>query len=154
MASSSSNPNGPNVGDGAGGRSLYKRSTAPTLKGSWASVVAGSKMPHLAVPKMNLKFIQPDQLDGHPRVVTATSVSAEGAKRWSATLVGYFVGGSLPFSAVNNIARSIWASAGLKDVLSIEKDFYLFRFASAEGMISVVEKGPWLFVGRYMVLRK
>ena len=78
----------------------------------------------------------------------------EGAKRWASTLVGCFVGGSLPFLAVTNIAHSIRASEGFVDVLSIEKGFYLFRFASVEGMTSMVEKGPWLFAGRYMVLRK
>ena len=128
-----------------------KRPMAPR---SWASIAAGSKSSPPRAPKMNLKFIPPEQLAGRPRVVTAAGISSEGAKRWSATLVGCFVGGSLPFSAVNNIAHSIWASSRLQDVLSIKKGFYLFRFGSAEGMTSVVEKVPWLFAGRYMVLRK
>ena len=103
---------------------------------------------------MNLKFIQPLEREGRPRVVTAAELSVEGAKRWSASLVGCFVGGSLPFSAMNNIALRIWCLEGLLDVLSLERGFYLFRFGSVAGMAAVVEKGPWLFAGRYMVLRK
>ena len=64
------------------------------------------------------------------------------------------MGGSFPYSAVRTIARSVWASTGLVDVLTLEKGFFLFRFASVEGMTSVVEKGPWLFSGRFMVLRR
>ena len=93
-------------------------------------------------------------LDGKPRVVTTVAISVEGSKRWASTLVGCFVGGYLPFSAVQNIARSLWRKDGLVDVLAIEKGFFLFRFDTMEGMTSVVERGPWLFAGRYMVLRK
>ena len=151
---SASNPLGASSGNGAKGRSAQRSSGVSPPKGSWANVVAGSKTPSFSAPRMNLKFVPPENLNGLPRVVTAASISAEGAKKWATTLVGCFVGGSLPFSAVNNIARNIWSSAGLKDVLSIEKGFFLFRFGSSDGMVSVVEKGPWLFAGRYMVLRK
>ena len=40
------------------------------------------------------------------------------------------------------------------DVLTFERGFFLFRFASETGMSTIIEKGPWLFVGRYMILRK
>ena len=103
---------------------------------------------------MNLTFIQPAMLQGRPRVTMAAAIAEEGAKRWASTLVGCFVGGSLPFSAVNNIARKIWSSDGLREVLTLEKGFFLFCFTSEDGMRNVVEKGPWLFAGRYMVLRK
>ena len=82
-------------------------------------------------------------LEGRPRVTIAVDIAVEGAKRWASTLVGCFVGGSLPFSTVNSIARSIWTSSdGLVDVLTLEKGYFLFRFASVDGMNAIVEKGP------------
>ena len=146
MAGSSSRNIAPS---GSGNRGHTK-----TLAPSWAKVASGSTTPSPAAKKMNLKFLQPVLLEGRPRVTTTAEIAVEGAKRWASTLVGCFVRGSLPFSAVNNIARKIWSSDGLVDVLTIEKGFFLFRFASEDGMTNVVEKGPWLFAGRYMVLRK
>ena len=128
--------------------------TSDPAKGSWAQIVVGAKSQLPEVKKMNLSFVPPVILAGRPKVVTAAEIAVDGAKRWSSTLVGCFVGGSLPFSAVNNIARKIWTAEGLLDVLTLEKGFFLFRFATETGMRSIMEKGPWLFAGRYMVLRK
>ena len=150
MAGSSS---GTNVSSGGQGNRGPSKQPAPP-KGTWAKVVSGDQSLLLAVKRMNLKFVQPVLHEGRPKVVTAAEIAVEGAKQWSSTMVGCFVGGSLLFSAVNNIARKIWSSEGLADVLTIEKGFFLFRFATEVGMTNIVEKGPWLFAGRYMVLRK
>ena len=102
MDGASSSPNVPVVAQGSGSSSDLP---APPSK-SWANVVTGTKPSH-AQKRMNLKFIQPSMLEGRPQVVIAAKISEAEAKRWASTLVGYFVGGSLPFSAVTNIARSI-----------------------------------------------
>ena len=151
MAGSSTSLQPSIVGSGKEGQLPKKSSTVPS-NGTWATLVAGTRDPSLK--KMKLKFVEPSMFEGKPRVVTAIAISVEGSKRWASTLVGCFVGGSLPFSAVQNIARSIWRTDGLVDVLSIEKGFFLFRFANKEGMTTVVERGPWLFAGRYLVLQK
>ena len=119
---------------------------------SWAEVVApGSSQ---AVKAMKLQFIPPALSDGRPRVVAEAALSSEGAKEWAFTLVGHFVGTNLSFSAVRSIARSIWSKEGLLDVLSYEKGFFLFRFATEVGMKTILERGAWLFAGRYLVLMK
>ena len=108
------------------------------------------------MPKpMKLSFIPPPSAsNGRPRVIAEADVSEEGSKVWSSTLVGHFVGTSLSFSIVRSIARSIWQKEGVIDVLSYEKGFFLFRFATESGMKSILERGAWLFAGRYMVLMK
>ena len=80
-----------------------KRVSGPS-KVSWANVVASASTSNPSAKKLNLKFIQPELFEGRPRVIAAAEISVEGAKRWATSLVGCFVGGSLPFAAVNNIA--------------------------------------------------
>ena len=142
---------GASVGPRNGG--LSARLAAPPSR-SWANVASGSSAPLPAVKKMTLKFVPPGEMEGQPRVTTAAEIAVEGAKRWASTLLGCFVGGALPFSAMNSIARKIWSFDGLLDVLTLEKGFYLFRFASDDGLSKVVERGPWLFAGRFLVLQR
>ena len=66
----------------------------------------------------------------------------------------YFIGPSLPHSAVSSLAHQLWGKDGLQEVLSYGKGFFLFKFNSEEGMSSVVELGPWLLAGRQLVLKK
>ena len=121
---------------------------------SWASVVAGATASSQAPKAMQLSFIPPAAMEGRPRVLAEVVVSKEGAQLWAFTLVGHFVGSNLSFSAVRSIARSIWAKEGLQDVLTYEKGFYLFRFTTEARMKAILERGAWLFAGRYLVLMK
>ena len=68
--------------------------------------------------------------------------------------MGYFIGSKLPFSAINTIAKKIWSNDGLLDVLAHNRGFFFFRFSSDVGADAVLEKGPWLFAGRYLALKK
>ena len=119
---------------------------------SWAEIAGSSS--RLPPKAMKLQFIPPVASEGRPRVVAETALSSEGVKEWAFTLVGQFVGTNLSFSAVRSIAKSIWTKDGLLDVLSYKKGYFLFRFASEAGMKSILERGPWLFAGRYLVLMK
>ena len=95
--------------------------------------MAGARTMSPVSKPMQLKFFPPAAAsNGRPRVIAEAKVSRGGSMVWSSTLVGHFVGTSLSFSAVSSIARSIWLKEGLLDVLSYEKGFYLFRFASEQ----------------------
>ena len=55
---------------------------------------------------------------------------------------------------VDSIARKIWTREGLLDVLAHEHGFYFFRFSRERGRNIVLDKGPWLFASRHLVLKK
>ena len=69
-------------------------------------------------------------------------------------MVGHFIGTRLPYATVHNIAHKIWAKEGLIEVLAQDHDFLLFKFSSEKGLASVLDKGPWLFAGRHLVLKR
>ena len=119
---------------------------------SWARIVAGGS-PRRA-RRMNLQFLEPSLVDGVVHVAPPSAVIEDGSKDWSDCLVGYFIGSKLPFNAVNTIARKLWAKDGLTDVLGHNTGFIFFRFSSDAGANAILEKGPWLFAGRYLALKK
>ena len=119
---------------------------------SWVAVVK----PKFAErrKKLNLSFVEPAIVNDRVQVSISPEVLLAGSKNWASTLVGYFVGSFLPFSAVNTLARRLWSKAGLVEVFSFDKGFYFFKFNSEEGLSSVLEQGPWLLSGRHLVLKK
>ena len=57
---------------------------------------------------MNLQFLEPTLVDCVVHVAPPTVVIEDESKDWSNSLVGYFIGSKLPYSAVNHtIARKI-----------------------------------------------
>ena len=96
---------------------------------------------------MKLQYIEPSRIDGVVHVAPTYIVLEDGAQAWSHCLVGYFVGSTLPFSAVNSIARKIWTKDGLLDVHAQGNGFIFFRFSTEAGVTTIIEKGPWLFAG-------
>ena len=103
---------------------------------------------------MKLQFIAPSLIDGAVHVSPTYAVIEEGAQAWTHCLVGYFIGTKLPFTAINSIARKIWSKDGLIDVHAQTNGFFFFRFSNETGMTAILDKGPWLFAGRYLALKK
>ena len=103
---------------------------------------------------MKLHFLEPTRVDGGVHVAHPSVVVDDGSKDWSNSLVGYFIRSKLPFSAVSTIAKKIWTKDGLSDVLAHNRGFFFFCFSSDAGADAILEKGPWLFTGRFLALKK
>lgn len=56
--------------------------------------------------------------------------------------MGHFIGQRLNFLSVNATARRMLGSRGLKDVLSMDNGFFLFKFRNEEAIESILEEGP------------
>jgi len=69
------------------------------------------------------------------------------------TLVGYFIEKRLPFPVVQNIAKRLWQSQGLIEVLSNNSGFNFFRFESQESMLKVFDEGSYHFAGRQFITK-
>ncbi|CAI9295451.1 unnamed protein product [Lactuca saligna] len=67
-----------------------------------------------------------------------------GGAPYHATLYGFFVGKKLAFPTVNHFSFKMWKIFGLKDIMVNDEGFFFFKFDSKEGMMSVLEGGPWL----------
>nr|GEU63989.1 hypothetical protein [Tanacetum cinerariifolium] len=58
------------------------------------------------------------------------------------TLYGYFIGSWLAFPIVKKYVCNAWAKYGFESVI-VHNGFYLFKFTSHEGMVRVLNGGPW-----------
>ncbi|KAJ7009374.1 hypothetical protein NC653_000138 [Populus alba x Populus x berolinensis] len=90
---------------------------------------------------------------GH-RLKVSEAMLLENSDQWSRCMVGFFPGYKMPYHAVNKIASRVWKQCGLELVTATANGFMIFRFNTEENMHSVLEKGPWMFGGKNIILQQ
>ena len=123
------------------------------LKGSVVDVKEGSKNIDFN-PVQNLHFERPAITDCRITIAHPRDVFDVGYELWKSTLIGHFMGQKLPYHVVNSIAKRIWGSYGLSEVLSVENGFYLFTFDFVDRVTNVLERAPWHMANRPLVLKR
>ncbi|KAG6783515.1 hypothetical protein POTOM_012964 [Populus tomentosa] len=93
------------------------------------------------------------QLIGH-RFKVSEAMLMENSDQWSRCMVGFFPGYKMPYHAVNKIASRVWKQCGLEHVTATANGFMIFRFNTEENMHSVLEKGPWMFGGKNIIMQQ
>ncbi|KAJ6296835.1 hypothetical protein OIU78_022543 [Salix suchowensis] len=115
---------------------------------SWADRVrvTNSSTRHTLVPI-------PQQPPGS-RLLIPAGMKMLNVDHWSRCMIGCFTGYRIPYHAVNLIARKVWDSFGLEQVFTAADGFFIFRFKSEEDVLEIIEKGPWMFGGKNIILQK
>jgi len=90
---------------------------------------------------------------GHRLVISEEMLHAN-ADQWNRCMVGFFPGFRMPYHAVNTIASRVWRKCGLENVTTTSNGFMIFRFTTEAEMHAVLEKGPWMFGGKNIVLQQ
>ncbi|KAJ6422464.1 hypothetical protein OIU84_027429 [Salix udensis] len=121
------------------------RTASPT---SWADKVrvTDSTTRHTLEPL-------PQKPAGH-RLKIPAEMQMLDTNHWSRCMIGFFTGCRVPYHAVNTIARKAWGSHGLEQVLTMGDGFLIFRFNKEASVTEVIEKGPWMFGGKNIILQK
>ncbi|KAJ6984032.1 hypothetical protein NC653_022297 [Populus alba x Populus x berolinensis] len=78
----------------------------------------------------------------------------ENFAQWKRCMISFFPGFKMPFHAVNSIASRAWCSYGLENIMTTSKGFIIFRFNTEDEMHIVLEKGPWMFGGKTIILQQ
>nr|TKR98217.1 hypothetical protein D5086_0000205770 [Populus alba] len=78
----------------------------------------------------------------------------ENSDQWKCCMIGFFPGFRMPFHAVNSIASRAWHQYGLENVMTTANGFMIFRFNTEDKMHAVLEKGPWMFGGKNIILQQ
>ncbi|KAJ6706867.1 GLYCINE-RICH CELL WALL STRUCTURAL PROTEIN 1.8-LIKE [Salix viminalis] len=78
---------------------------------------------------------------------------AEHAEKWNRSLVGFFPGYRMNFFTVNKIASRVWKPLGLEAVTTTASGFIIFQFQKEDQMHEILERGPWLFGGKAIILQ-
>uniref|UniRef100_A0A6N2MAS7 DUF4283 domain-containing protein n=1 Tax=Salix viminalis TaxID=40686 RepID=A0A6N2MAS7_SALVM len=76
------------------------------------------------------------------------------SEQWNRCMVGFIPGFKMSHRMVNTIASRVWRSCGLENVTTMSNGFMLFRFKTEAEMQDVMERGPWLFGGKAIVLQQ
>ncbi|KAL0402141.1 UNVERIFIED_CONTAM: hypothetical protein Slati_4244000 [Sesamum latifolium] len=100
--------------------------------------------------RKTLSFVPLTLQNGKIVVRPSLDVIRDGARRWSTTAVGYFLGKRPYFHHVNEFVRSAWPL--VREVKATSNGFYFFEFKTIAAMEEVIEGGPWLFRGQPIVL--
>lgn len=95
----------------------------------------------------------PRQPLGHSLKITEDMLT-ENSTQWNRCMIGFFPGFRMPFHAVNSIASRAWRQYGLETVMTTANGFMIFRFNTEEEMHAVLEKGPWMFGGKNIILQQ
>jgi hypothetical protein len=69
-------------------------------------------------------------------------------------MIGFFPGFKMPYHVVNTIASRVWASYGLENVMTTANGFMVFCFKTEAVIHVVLEKGPWMFGGKVIILQQ
>ena len=78
----------------------------------------------------------------------------ENKDQWMRCMIGFIPGFKMPYHAVNTIATKAWRLCGLETVMTTANGFMIFRFKTEEEMHAVIEKGPWMFGGKNIILQQ
>jgi hypothetical protein len=76
----------------------------------------------------------------------------DNTEQWTRCMIGFFPGFKMPYHAVNTIASRVWRQCGLENVMTTSNGFMIFRFKTEAEMHAVLEKGPWMFGGKNIIL--
>ncbi|GJX65703.1 zinc knuckle CX2CX4HX4C containing protein [Tanacetum coccineum] len=75
----------------------------------------------------------------------------EISSKFANTLYNYFIGSWLAFPIVENYVHNAWAKYGFESVIA-RNGFFFFKFASHEGLVKVLDGGPWFIRSMLLML--
>ncbi|KAJ6925337.1 hypothetical protein NC651_009875 [Populus alba x Populus x berolinensis] len=125
-----------------------KKPTASTSQTSWADRVRVSD----SSTRFTLDPL-PRQPVGHCLKISE-QILLENKDQWMRCMIGFILGFKLPYHAVNAIATKAWRSCGLETIMTTANGFMIFRFKTEKEMHAVIEKGPWMFSGKNIILQQ
>jgi len=126
----------------------HPKTKAPTNSTSWADRVRVSD----SSTRFTLEPLSRQPL-GHILKISE-DILLDNSAQWNRCMIGFFPGFRMPFHAVNSIASRAWRSYGLENVMTTSNGFIIFRFNTEDEMHTVLEKGPWMFGGKNIILQQ
>ncbi|KAJ6370628.1 hypothetical protein OIU76_028835, partial [Salix suchowensis] len=88
------------------------------------------------------------------RLAIPEELMSANSRQWTRCLVGFFPGSRPPYHMVNSMATRVWKHLGLDHTMTTGDGFYLFRLRDEEAVQEVLDRGPWMFGGKSLVLQQ
>ncbi|GAV62829.1 DUF4283 domain-containing protein [Cephalotus follicularis] len=101
-----------------------------------------------------MKYFPPEIVNREIFIKPPIKVVDMGAKIWDGALIGYLVGKSLPFGAVETNLEKKWQKYGKINIHTLDKGFFILKFEDSSMGAIIMEEGPWDLWGIHLALRK
>ncbi|XP_021985797.1 uncharacterized protein LOC110881991 [Helianthus annuus] len=116
----------------------------PTKKDSKSSYADKLQSKNRIKREVNFRFMQPAEIRDDADIVIPKEVVQQVQDKFENVLYGYFLGNRLPFPVVEYYAKNVWSKFGFSKLMMNSSGFFFFKFEEKEGMMKVLEGGPWL----------
>ncbi|GJV60322.1 zinc knuckle CX2CX4HX4C containing protein [Tanacetum coccineum] len=133
------------------GKQLKNTMDENLMKKSFVNVVNGEKD---FKETQFRELVHTHQLDEGIDVELPMESVLEATERYDNTLYGYFIGKRVAFPIVENYALNVCKKFGLQKCMMNTKGFFFFKFASNQGVLDVIKKGPWIKRSIPIILNK
>ncbi|XP_022024344.1 uncharacterized protein LOC110924660 [Helianthus annuus] len=94
--------------------------------------------------KVNFRKLDATKTVQDADVLIPREVIKKVQEKFENVLYAYFLGNRLPFPVVEYYAKNVWSKHGFAKIMMNSEGFFFFKFNSKEGMLKVLEEGPWL----------
>ncbi|XP_021996206.1 uncharacterized protein LOC110893404 [Helianthus annuus] len=94
--------------------------------------------------EVNFRLMKPLETREDADLVIPKEVVQQVQDKFENVLYGYFLGTRLPFPVVEYYAKNVWAKFGCQKIMMNSDGFFFFKFDSRDGLLKVLEGGPWL----------
>ncbi|XP_019246327.1 PREDICTED: uncharacterized protein LOC109225978 [Nicotiana attenuata] len=78
----------------------------------------------------------------------------EQIQKWQASLIGYVLGGNPSFKDMLKFVYGVWNFVATPQVFLHDDGYFVFKFESEEDKKLVIQKGPYTFNNRPMILKQ
>ncbi|XP_022042079.1 uncharacterized protein LOC110944741 [Helianthus annuus] len=116
----------------------------PTRQDSKSSYADKLQSKNRIKREVNFRLLEPEETREDADVVIPKEVVQQVQDKFDNVLYGYFLGNRLPFPVVEYYANNVWAKFGFSKLMMNTSGFFFFKFDSKDGLMKVLEGGPWL----------
>nr|XP_016466880.1 PREDICTED: uncharacterized protein LOC107789555 [Nicotiana tabacum] len=122
----------------------------------------GTEINLAEVVKGNISQRQGMQLEYYPpiikegvKVVRLNQIEVKDkTQKWQASLIGYVLGGNSSFKDMFNFVYGVWSFVATPQVFLHDDEYFVFKFESEDDKKLVIQKGPYTFNNRPMILKQ
>lgn len=134
----------------------------PNNRKSYRDMLSGRRWRQEEVDKQKatIDISDDDDSDGEgddpecPAIKYTKTEKEEMRKPWSQTLIIKVMGRSVGYNYLLNRIRTLWRPKNLMELMAINDDYFLVRFASEADYNYAKYGGPWMVLEHYLIVKE
>jgi hypothetical protein len=115
---------------------------------SWCDLVKGKKQDE------TIQYFNPIIVNDRKTAVIEEEELRSAEKMWSNSILIYLVGKRPYYMFFKAYIKRVWLPKGKFEVYARDNGFYLVQFELAEDCNKILEGGPWMMDGKFIIMKK